>query len=158
MTPVPAVAVRRAEAADVDEVVALGALATEYLDGGRGAEYMLAREAPAPTFEEVSAWLSAGDTAVFVGTLDDSPVGAAVARIEILAGGQRLAMVPMLIVRKEAREVSVGEELLGAVIAWARANDCDAVNAYALPGERETKNFFEANGFKARLLTVHHKL
>jgi hypothetical protein len=26
----------------------------------------------------------------------------------------------------------------------------------ALPGDREAKNFFEASGFKARLLTMHH--
>lgn len=154
----PAVNVRRAATSDIDEVVALGAFSNEYLDGKRGAEYMLAREAPVPTHEVVAGWLSAGDTAVFVGTLDEVPVGVAVARIEVLEGGQRLAMVPMLIVREEARQVSVGEDLLGAVIDWARANDCDAVNAYALPGERETKNFFEANGFKARLLTVHHQL
>ena len=158
MTPVPQVAVRQAEEADVDEVVALGALVPAYLDGARGAAFMLAREAPVPTRDVVVDWLASPDVAVFVGALDDVPVGAAVARVEVLRDGIRLAMVPMLVVREEAREVSVGEELLGAVLEWARRQGCDAVNAYALPGQRETKNFFEANGFKARLLTVHHDL
>ena len=64
----------------------------------------------------------------------------------------------MLWVDPEARSVSVGEAMLNAIVEWARSQDCASVDAYALPGERITKNFFEAAGFKARLLTVHHRL
>ena len=32
------------------------------------------------------------------------------------------------------------------------------IDATALPGNRATKNFFEAHGFTARLLVMHHAL
>jgi GNAT superfamily N-acetyltransferase len=155
---VPVAAVRPATDDDVSFVEELAARAAASLEGGRGAALMLAREAPPPTAEQLAAALHNGDEAVLVGTLDGVPVGAIAARIEELPAGVRLAVVTLLYVDDEARSVSVGEGLLNAIVDWARAKDCTSVDAYALPGERITKNFFEAAGFKARLLTVHHDL
>lgn len=154
----PAVGVRRATTADVPAVVSYGELAQTTLADVRGGDILLAREAPAPSAATVTAWLTDDDALVLLGTLDDVIVGAISARVEVLEQGQRLAVVPLLMVEPEGRELGVGEDLLNEVIAWARTKKCASVDAYALPGERETKNFFEANGFKARLLTVHHKL
>lgn len=41
---------------------------------------------------------------------------------------------------------------------WFVGAGCTGVDALALPGARATKNFFEENGFTARLLVVHRRL
>lgn len=128
------------------------------LHGSRGAELMLLRESQPAEATQIAEWLHAGDVAVLVGLLDDVPVGAAVAHVEVLTGGTLLAVVTMLWVEEDARAVGVGEAILAALVDWARTAGCQSIDAYALPGERITKNFFEAAGFKARLLTVSHRL
>jgi GNAT superfamily N-acetyltransferase len=155
---VPTASVRPAEDADVAVVVAMAEAAATALHGSRGAELMLLRESQPPDAAEIAEWLRAGDAAVRIGLLDDVPVAAAVAHLEVLTGGTRLAVVTMLWVDEEARGMSVGEALLADLVDWARHAGCDSIDAYALPGERITKNFFEAAGFKARLLTVSHRL
>jgi hypothetical protein len=52
----------------------------------------------------------------------------------------------------------VGEALLDAAMAFGREHACRGIDSYALPGARETKNFFETAGMKARLLVVHAPL
>ena len=47
---------------------------------------------------------------------------------------------------------------MDAVLAWARERGCIGIDSLALPGNRDTKNFFETFGFTARLLVVHRKL
>ncbi len=155
---VPTAAVRVATPADVGLVIEMAERAASTLRGQRGADVMLAREASVPSATTLGEWLSRGDATVLLGLLDGQPVGVIAAHVDALLGGERLAVIPMLWVDEEARSVSVGEALLDAIVAWARAQGCAAVDAYALPGERITKNFFEAAGFKARLLTVHHRL
>jgi len=155
---VPSATVRVATQADIGEIVAMAERAANTLRGQRGADVMLAREAPVPTANVLSHWMSRGDATVLLGLLDDHPVGVGAVHVDVLLDGERLAVIPMLWVDEEARAVSVGEALLNAIVEWARTRDCAAVDAYALPGERITKNFFEAAGFKARLLTVHHRL
>jgi hypothetical protein len=44
------------------------------------------------------------------------------------------------------------------LIAWCRARGCTGMDAMALPGHRQTKNFFEESGFTARKLVMHHRL
>ncbi|HVT78047.1 MAG TPA: GNAT family N-acetyltransferase [Acidimicrobiales bacterium] len=155
---VPTPGVRAALEADVPFVVALAEAAAASLHGSRGAELMLLRESTPPDATTIVDWLHAGDVAVFIGVLDGVPVGAAAAHVEVLTGGTLLAVVTMLYVDEAARAVGVGEALLNALVEWARAAGCTSIDAYALPGERITKNFFEAAGFKARLLTVSHRL
>jgi hypothetical protein len=48
--------------------------------------------------------------------------------------------------------------MLDAVIAWCTERGCTGIDAHALPGNRDTKNFFETFGFTARLLVVHRSL
>ncbi len=155
---VPTAAVRAATELDVPSIAAMATDAGAALHDARGAELMLLRESPPPDATHIAECLHEGDVAVLVGLLDDVVVGAAVAHLELLTGGTRLAVVTMLWVDEAARSVGVGEALLGGLVDWARASGCDSIDAYALPGERITKNFFEAAGFKARLLTVSHRL
>ncbi|MBV8949825.1 MAG: GNAT family N-acetyltransferase, partial [Actinobacteria bacterium] len=61
-------------------------------------------------------------------------------------------------VEPEARGVGVGRALLDDLVRWFESTGCRGVDAAALPGDRDTKNFFEAAGFKARLITMHRAL
>ena len=94
----------------------------------------------------------------FVGTVDDTVVGFARVGVDVLADERRLGTVTQIYVEPGAREVSVGEELLDACIDWCRSQGCVGVDAHALPGNRETKNFFETAGLVARAIVVHKKL
>ena len=113
----------------------------------------LAREvpeaAPAPGDEKRPVWL---------GTIDESAVGYATAHVEQLRDGTVLGVIDHLFVESEARDVGVGEALMNALLAWFRSQGCTAADATALPGNRETKNFFETAGFSARLIVMHHRL
>jgi GNAT superfamily N-acetyltransferase len=155
---VPTAGVRVAVQDDVPFVAAMAEAAAASLHGSRGAELMLLRESPPPTATQISQWLAAADVAVLVGVLDDVAVGAGIAHEEVLTTDTRLAVVTMFWVDEAARSVGVGEEILNGLVDWARARGCASIDAYALPGERITKNFFEAADFKARLLTVSHRL
>ena len=43
-------------------------------------------------------------------------------------------------------------------MAWAKRWGCIGVDSLALPGDRDTKNFFETHGLVARAITVHRTL
>jgi len=94
---------------------------------------------------------------VVVGTIDDVVVGFAVARIDDV-GEATVGVIDGLYVEPEARGVGVGRAMLDPLVAWFSASSCRGVDANALPGDRHTKNFFEAAGFTARLITLHHRL
>jgi GNAT superfamily N-acetyltransferase len=94
---------------------------------------------------------------VVVGTLDEAVVGLAVGRIEEV-GETTLGVIDACYVEPEARGVGVGRLVLDDMVAWFTSSGCRGVDVTALPGDRETKNFLEGSGFKARLLTLHRSL
>jgi GNAT superfamily N-acetyltransferase len=94
---------------------------------------------------------------VLVGTIDDSVTGLAIGRIDTV-GEASLGLIDALYVEPEARSVGVGRALVDDLMAWFGSSDCRGVDVTALPGDRETKNFLEGAGFKARLLTMHRTL
>ena len=98
------------------------------------------------------------DQAVWVGLIDSVPVGYAAAAVEPVQTGELLGRVTDLYVTEGARDVGVGEELIGEVLAWCAERGCVGIDALALPGNRSTKNFFETFGFTARLLVLHRRL
>jgi GNAT superfamily N-acetyltransferase len=57
-----------------------------------------------------------------------------------------------------ARGVGVGTALMDAAVVWCTEKGCATVDAPALPGDRTTKQRFEAAGFTARLLTLSRRL
>ena len=143
------IAVRPATPADDARLAALAAEAIAEQVDGRGGSVWSRREALA----------APGDDAIrLIGTIDDAVVGYAVVGTDTLAGGDLLGIVTEIYVEPEARGVAVGEALLDEVIAWCTDRGCTGIDAHALPGNRETKNFFETFGFTARLLVVHKKL
>ncbi|MBK7165164.1 MAG: GNAT family N-acetyltransferase [Candidatus Microthrix sp.] len=91
---------------------------------------------------------------VLVGTVLGVPVGVVVARHEVVSD-KRLALIEELYTEPEARGVGVGRRLIQAVELWARATGCIGIESMALPGDRDTKNFFEAAGLIARAIVVH---
>ena len=41
------------------------------------------------------------------------------------------------------------------LVAWAHERGCVGIDALRLPGNRDTKNFFERFGLTARAIVVH---
>lgn len=98
-------------------------------------------------------------TTVYLGTIDSVPVGLLLIRIEELlpqAGGARVGAIHLVFVEPEAREIGVGETMRDQALAEHRALGIRLFDAHVLPGHRLAKNFFEAGGFAARLIVMHH--
>ena len=91
-----------------------------------------------------------------LGTVDGYPTGYGVARIERLRTDELLGVVDDLFTEAPFRAVGVGEAVMDDLVVFCRDRGCIGVDALALPGDRETKNFFESFGLKARALLVHY--
>lgn len=152
-------AVRRAAPDDVDRMVELFADAVSEMSPLRGGQVFVAREVRSrPGEDDIRAAVSDPARFAVVGTFDDVVVGYAIGAVEDLRSGVRLGRFTDLYVDPQARGVGVGEGMMQAALEWFRAQGCGAVDGYALPGDRSTKNFFEASGFSARLLVMHTRL
>jgi GNAT superfamily N-acetyltransferase len=128
-------------------------IATELSDE-RGGPLFLA-EAKRTTIETMLATIAA-DQAHLLGAFSDGAlIGWAYVRLHTLPDNRILGIIDELGVHPDGRQLGAGELLLEHVLAWCRTKGCVGVDSYALPGARETKNFFETFGMKARLLTVH---
>lgn len=150
---------RPATEPDLAEVARLRQLAATELAGLRGGPVFLAEAARGGENERAAAAaLDDPEQAVWLGTLDGVAVGYAIARVDLLTDGRRLVVITDVFVEPSARGVGVGEAIMVEVLAWAEDRGAAGVDAWALPGARETKNFFEEQGFSARLLTMHHRL
>lgn len=138
-------------------VLARGALVE--LSTMRGGGLFVVREGRAePVEETLSADLADDDATVVVGTIDGTPVGYGIGRLDRLRDGRLLGIVTDLYVEAEARSVGVGEVVMDQLLAWFGMRGCIGADATALPGNRATKNFFEESGFTARLLVMHRSL
>lgn len=142
---------RPAEPADRSDLERLAALATSHVLAERGGDVLLARDP--------DRCRAPGDDAdlVVVGCIGDVVVGyAAVTGVPTASGP--VAEVRSLFVEPGARGVGVGRAVMEHAVAWASSQGCVGVDAAALPGDRATKNFFEAFGLVARLIAVHRPL
>jgi GNAT superfamily N-acetyltransferase len=152
-------AVRAATPDDLPAIVALAEALRNELRPMRGGSIWAVREArPGPPAEAYGALLADPAASVVVGTLDEVVVGFGVASVEPLADGRRLGVVAELFVDADARAVGVGEAMLAGLVAFCRREGCVGVDAFALPGHRAAKNFFEESGFTARAILMHHGL
>ena len=150
---------RRAAVADVASIAELARSARTELAPQRGGAVALAelrwvRGDPA----EVEASSNRSDELVVVGCLEDAVVGYAHCVLTDLHDGSRIVRIDEIYVMPAARGVGVGEAVLELVLGWAAEQNCDGVDALALPGMRHTKNFFETFGLVARAITVHRSL
>jgi GNAT superfamily N-acetyltransferase len=155
----PEEAARTAIGADLPQVAALAGAATSEKLGQKGGALWARREGrPAPQEETLRSALDRPDHEVAVGTLDGVVVGYGVARTETLLDGGLLGVIEDIYVDPGARAVGVGETLMNHLIDWCRARGCFGVDSLALPGDRDTKNFFESFGLVARAIVVHRPL
>ncbi len=111
-------------------------------------------EAAAP----LAALLEDGSHLVVMGTLDSVVTGFAHGHVVDLEGHGRRGVLDACYVEPEARGVGLGRLLLDTTVDWLCHQGCLGVDGIALPGDRGAKNFYEAAGFKARLLTMHRTL
>jgi N-acetylglutamate synthase-like GNAT family acetyltransferase len=152
-------AVRPATEEDLPRIAELARAAIAELTPMKGGAVWAAREArPEPVEESLKASLADGDTRMIVGTIDGVPVGYAAVHLEVLNDGSRLGVIDDIFVEEEAREVSVGETMMGDLVTWCQGQGCSGMDSMALPGHRSAKNFFEESGFTARKLVMHHRL
>ena len=111
-----------------------------------------------PPDASLQADLADVDRVVLLGCLGDVPVGYAIASIHPLADGTCAADVSEVFVEPDARGVGIGNLLMHQLVHWATDRGCIGIDARALPGDRNTKNFFESFGLVARAITVHRDL
>jgi GNAT superfamily N-acetyltransferase len=153
---------RPATEADLARLVELAHAMRVELGEERGGPLWATREARAEpldaAFVALVALVARDDAALLVGTYDDVVVGFGAAHVEVLRDGSRLGVVDEIYVEPEARAVGVGELLVEQLVDFCRAAGCAGVDATALPGHRQAKNFFERAGFSARLLVMHKSL
>ncbi len=152
-------AARPATADDLDLIEAIGERRRAEIDGERGAEGFLRREAgPVPVSDELARRMADGSALVVVGCYDDVVFGYGFAVLESQLDGTRLARLNHFVVDAEARKSGIGEAMMNLLLDLAATEGCVGIDSLALPGDRDTKNFFESFGLKARLLTVHRSL
>ena len=149
-------AARVAHDAELARVAELARELRQELLGRRGGALWVTREARPEPLDDAFAELSKRDDAlVVVGTTEDLVVGYGIARWETLRDGTRLGVIDEIYVEVEARGVGVGELLIEHLYTFCVDAGCIGVDATALPGHRQAKNFFERAGFTARSLVMH---
>jgi GNAT superfamily N-acetyltransferase len=93
-----------------------------------------------------------------VGSIDDVIVGFAWATVDPMlhrAGGKRIGRIRLIFTEPEARGVGVGHLMLESLLSELRTIGITHFDAPVGPGQRATKNFFEAHGFAARSIIMH---
>jgi GNAT superfamily N-acetyltransferase len=144
--------VRSATVADADQLHELELAARAAISDARGGAAALAEQPPVGEWRTV---LDHPDERVFVASIDDVVVG----YLQVShPHGSPAGVVRQVHVTPEARELGFGDELLAAAIGWLRERDAVAVESWALPGDRDTKNLFERAGVTARKLIVSKRL
>ena len=115
---------------------------------------------PDPLDATFGALLDRDDACLLVGTIDDVDRRASArAASRCCATAPAWARSSSCSSPPEARAVSVGEGILGQLVELVpRGRAASGVDAFALPGHRAAKNFFETAGFTARALVMHHEL
>lgn len=154
---------RRATTDDAGLITELARAAVAELSAQRGGAVWSRYGARSePIDDAISAAIACssagGEDLVLVGMLDDVVVGYAIGRAVVVADGGLLGVIDDLYVEPGARGVGVGEAMMDLILAWAAERGCFGVDSMALPGNRETKNFFESFGLVARAIVVHRTI
>ncbi len=111
-----------------------------------------------PVEESIRAMISANDRILYVAQESGAIVGFLEASVEGLlrqAGGEKVGVIRMIFTLDGARGVGIGDAMLERALTDFRARGIKLFDARVSPGHRHAKNFFEAHGFKARLIVMH---
>jgi ribosomal protein S18 acetylase RimI-like enzyme len=153
------ISARQATLEDLPRLAALAGLGIEELRPTRGGAVWAIRDGRAePVEASLGVAIEDPKVLVVVGEIAGTVVGYGVTRVEALRDGSQLAVIDDIYVHPEGRAVSVGEGMVDLSVAWSARRGCRAIDSLALPGNRDTKNFFETFGFKARAITVHRPI
>lgn len=151
--------VRTAVPADAGIITELCREAISELRPNRGGDLWSRYEArPEPLDPAILDHLDHPERVAYLGLIDDAVVGYALARFEQLHDGDLILVVSDLYVIPGVREVGVGELLIETLMEVARERGAVGIDAFVLPGDRASKNFFETHGMKARAILVHRSL
>ena len=142
--------VRRAVPTDAAQLAELESLARHHLINQRGGAALLAEQ---PAVGDWSVAIDDHSRWIGVAELDGFIVG----YLELSITGD-LAFVRQVYVQPEARELGFGDALLDAARDEALRHGCSALEGFALPGDRETKNLYERAGITARKIIVSTRL
>lgn len=144
-------AVRKAQSLDGSAVSALEQQCFRESQIFRGSAQLLT-EAPfiGSDFDQVL-----GNTGRLILVVESSGDLCGFADLEI---SDSVAMVRRIYISEVARELGAGAKLIDELRIHAKARGCSRIDAYALPGDRLTKNLFERAGMKARLLIASSDL
>lgn len=154
------VSARHAVESDSHELVELAARGLEEKLSQRGGRLWsildIAHQAPAEVIAEA---ITSPSKLAAVGQIDGAAVGLAMATI-LEPSGDTPPIVELIAIHvdESARGVGVGEALMDLVLQWASEHECGGIDSTALPGDRNTKNFFESFGLVARAIRVHRAL
>ena len=141
--------VRKAGQADHADVLSLDLDLRRSVDGQRGGEAWLVEHPPLN--------IVGVPELCWVALVDDVVVGFLAGTLHHDARGDVMT-VDRVYVHASARELGFGDALLAACMDEARTRDCVALEATALPGDRETKNLYERAGITARSITLSRRL
>ena len=143
--------VRKAQSIDASAVSALEQQCVRESQSFRGSTQLL-EDAPliGNDFDKVL-----GNTGCLVLVVESSGDLCGFADMEISGS---VAMVRRVYISEAARELGAGATMIDELRIHARASGCTRIDAYALPGDRLTKNLFERAGMKARLLIASSDL
>ena len=139
---------------DLEAIAWIGASALEPMPDARGGPVFSSFEIGFSTPVE-RATAAMADKRCIVGEFDGVVFGYAVYTVEPLDTGAKLGRLFDFAVYPDAKSVGIGEAMMDLIVADLIERGCVGVDAWALPGDRATKNFFETFGLKARLLTAH---
>ena len=121
--------------------------------------WVIADALPEPADEAFRAIIRDEESLLVIGELDGAPLGFAWARSEPLLpqAGERVAVVRLIFTVLTARGVGIGDAMIRQIMEHFRATGHRRFDARVSPGHRHAKNFFESNGFAARLIVMHHR-
>ncbi len=108
--------------------------------------------------EKFAYWFKSDEHRVFAGLFGDAVVAYGILEFSNTNDDQRIAYIKEIFVLKDARSVGVGESVIAAMTNEAIEHNAVGIDSFALPGDRETKNFFETQGMVARLIHVYRSL
>ena len=133
--------------------------AVSELKNKRGGEVFLnLKTFSSDSLANFSQWLDSSDHRVVAGLFGDAVVAYGVLEFASTNDRERIASIKELFVMEDARSVGVGECLMDFLVNQAIENKVIGIDSFALPGDRETKNFFESQGMVARLIQVYRPI
>ena len=94
----------------------------------------------------------------FVGEIDGAVIGFLRGTVDFIPTRGMVYTVDRVFVVEQARQLGFGDALLAAAMELAVSTQCVAIEANALPGDRETKNLYERAGITARNIIVSRPL